>query len=62
MSNLSGVAFITLDCYEHRESYYKSLGFTRADEQPSSREYDTPISMYKNVLTWLKEFCQVNQS
>lgn len=55
VSNISGVAFITLDCYEHRKSYYEKLGFTKTDEQPSPRPYDTPVSMYKHVLTWLNE-------
>lgn len=55
MSNFSGAAFITLDCYKHRESYYEKFGFVKTDEQPSERPYDTPISMFKHILTWLKE-------
>jgi len=51
----SGNAFITLDCYEHRRSYYEKFGFTETDEQPISHKYDTPISMYKHILTWLNE-------
>ena len=51
----SGTAFITLDCYKHRKSYYEKFGFTETDEQPVRLGYDTPISMYKHILTWLKE-------
>jgi len=41
----SGVVFITLDCYEHRVSYYENFGFERNLFQPVVREYDSPISM-----------------
>jgi len=41
----SGVAFITLDCYEHRVSYYEGRGFKRNIIQPIVLPYDSPISM-----------------
>ena len=41
----SGVFFLTLDCYEHRVSFYESLGFVRNLIQPVTLPYDSPISM-----------------
>lgn len=41
----SGVFFLTLDCYEHRVSFYESLGFVRNLIQPVALRYDSPISM-----------------
>ncbi len=41
----SGVALITLDCYEHRRSYYKRFGFIENLIQPVQLPYDSPISM-----------------
>ena len=58
MCDISGVAFITLDCYKHRESYYEKFGFSKTDVQPKERPYDTPISMSKPVYTWLNELSQ----
>lgn len=55
MNDISGVAFITLDCYSHRKNFYLKEGFSFSDEQPDQREYDTPISLYKHILTWLDE-------
>lgn len=52
---LSGAAFITLDCYEHRKSFYIQNGFDLTDVQPPKRKYDTPISMYRHIITWLSE-------
>ena len=60
MCDISGVAFITLDCYKHRESYYEKFGFSKTDEQPITRQYDTPISMCKHVFTWLNELSQTD--
>lgn len=57
----SGVAFITLDCYKHRESFYLKNGFDYTDIQPQRRSYDTPISMCKHIITWLIEFQQKYQ-
>lgn len=41
----SGVVFITLDCYEHRKSFYEAFGFVENNIQPEAREFDNPISM-----------------
>ena len=60
MCDISGVSFITLDCYKHRESYYEKFGFSKTDVQPKARPYDTPISMSKHVFTWLKELSQTD--
>lgn len=51
---LSGVVFLTLDCYEHRLSYYEKLGFERNIVQPISLAYDSPISM----RLWIDEYLQ----
>lgn len=42
---LSGVVFLTLDCYEHRVSYYEKIGFVRNLVQPIELPFDSPISM-----------------
>ena len=61
MCDISGVAFITLDCYNHRESYYEKFGFSKTDVQPKERTSDTPISMCKHVFTWLNELSKSNK-
>ena len=45
IKELSGLAFLTLDCYEHRVSFYESVGFVRNLVQSVVLPYDTPISM-----------------
>lgn len=42
---VSGLTFITLDCYEHRLSFYESFGFVKNLIQPIQKDYDSPISM-----------------
>lgn len=49
MRKYCGVAFMTLDCYEHRESFYIKNGFTENKIQPIELEYDSPISMRVNL-------------
>ena len=49
MTENCGIAFLTLDCYEHRVSYYEHLGFKRNQIQTVQREYDSPISMRANL-------------
>lgn len=41
----SGLAFITLDCYEHRVSFYEKIGFVKNAIQPIILQYDSPVSM-----------------
>lgn len=48
----SGVVFLTLDCYKHRESYYSRYGFVRNQIQPIELPYDSPISM----RLWIDEY------
>lgn len=48
----SGVVFLTLDCYEHRVSYYESFGFQRNLYQPIVLDYDSPVSM----RLWIDEY------
>ncbi len=51
---ISGLTFITLDCYEHRISFYESIGFVRNQIQPIVLPYDSPISMRLNLDTYLE--------
>ena len=48
----SGVVFLTLDCYEHRVSYYEKFGFQRNLFQPVVLDYDSPVSM----RLWIDEY------
>lgn len=50
----SGVFFITLDCYEHRVSFYEAIGFVRNIIQPIVLPYDTPISMRMGLDAYLE--------
>lgn len=50
----SGVVFITLDCYEHRVSYYTKFGFVRNLIQPIEIPYDSPISM----RLWIDDYLE----
>ena len=54
LRSMSGVAFITLDCYEHRVSYYESMGFMKNSIQYPTRKYDTPISMRLSIDEYLE--------
>lgn len=51
----SGVVFLTLDCYAHRESYYERFGFQKNVIQPVVREYDSPISMRLWIDRYLEQ-------
>lgn len=50
----SGLAFLTLDCYEHRVSFYESAGFVKNTIQPIQLPYDSPISMRLVLDTYLE--------
>lgn len=54
IKELSGLAFLTLDCYEHRVSFYESVGFVRNMVQPVVLPYDTPISMRIGLEEYLE--------
>ena len=49
----AGVTFLTLDCYEHRVSYYQSKGFKRNMIQLTKLSYDSPISMRLSLANYL---------
>ena len=49
MTELCGIVFLTLDCYEHRVNFYEHLGFKRNQIQTAQRKYDSPISMRANI-------------
>ena len=45
LTELSGIAFVTLDCYKHRLSYYESIGFVKNQSQIYDLSKDNPISL-----------------
>lgn len=49
-----GAKFLTVDCYEHRISYYEKLGFKQNVVQRENRQPDSPISLRLNVDEYLK--------
>lgn len=53
IQKFSGIAFLTLDCYEHRVSFYESIGFVKNMIQPITLPYDTPISMRLELKQYL---------
>ena len=55
-----GVVFLTLDCYEHRVSFYEHLGCKRNQIQTSQREYDSPISMRANIDKLIKRLSELD--
>lgn len=58
----SGVAFVTLDCYSHRQEFYEHIGFIKNVIQPEQRNYDTPISMRINIDTYLEKYDDENNT
>ena len=51
----SGLSFLTLDCYEHRSSYYEEIGFIKNAIQQSQVSFDSPISMRMHIDTYLEK-------
>ena len=43
------------DCYKHRLSFYKSIGFVENVIQPIVLPYDTPISMHLDIKEYLSQ-------
>ncbi|HBA47498.1 MAG TPA: N-acetyltransferase [Lachnospiraceae bacterium] len=58
IKELSGLVFLTLDCYEHRVSFYESVGFVRNVVQPVVLPYDTPISMRIGLEEYLERLSE----
>lgn len=56
----SGIFFLTLDCYEHRVSFYESVGFVRNLIQPVVLPYDSPVSMRMGLDSYLEKIAQQN--
>lgn len=54
VKEMSGLAFLTLDCFEHRVSFYESVGFIKNLIQPILLPYDTPISMRIGLEEYLE--------
>lgn len=53
---LSGIKFLTVDCYEHRLSYYKEkIGFKENANQAPNRQPDNPLSLRLNIDEYLNE-------
>lgn len=55
MRKYAGITFITLDCYEHRKSYYEHIGFIENQVQPIQLPYDSPISMRLVINDYLEK-------
>ena len=55
IQKISGIAFLTLDCYEHRVSFYESMGFVKNMIQPIVLPYDTPISMRLGLKEYIAQ-------
>ena len=55
MKEMSGLAFLTLDCFEHRLSFYESVCFVKNLIQPILLPYDTPISMHIGLEEYLEQ-------
>ena len=51
---ISGLTFLTLDCYEHRVSFYEKVGFVKNLVQPIILPYDLPISMRLGLDEYLE--------
>lgn len=50
-----GVKFITLDCYPHRYSYYKDMGF-KSNEVHNEHRFDHhPISLRLDIFEYLEK-------
>ncbi len=50
-----GLTFLTLDCYEHRISFYETIGFVRNQVQTVALAYDSPISMRMELDMYLEK-------
>lgn len=46
IKEFSGVALVTLDCYEDKIDYYQNIGFKLGSNQYSELDYDNLYSMY----------------
>ena len=51
---LVGIKFITVDCYEHRTSYYERYGFKENLVQSENRQPDNPKSFRLNIDKYLE--------
>lgn len=49
-----GMKFLTVDCYEHRLSYYKNKGFVCNKIQRENRQPDNPMSLRLNIDNYLE--------
>lgn len=58
IKKISGLAFINLDCYEHRRSYYEAMGFVENEFQPVRLDYDSPISMRVVLIDFLEKITE----
>ncbi len=55
LTELSGIAFVTLDCYKHRLSYYESIGFVKNQSQIYDLSKDYPISLRLSLNDYLSK-------
>lgn len=57
---MSGITFITLDCYSHRVSFYEAVGFVQNQIQPIELPYDSPVSMRLGLDAYLEQIAEEN--
>ncbi|MDR6779320.1 GNAT superfamily N-acetyltransferase [Paenibacillus peoriae] len=50
-----GIKFITLDCFQHRLSYYENIGFIKNKEQRNSGQQHKPISLRLHIDDYLDQ-------
>lgn len=62
MTELCGIVFLTLDCYEHRVNFYEHLGFKRNQIQTVQRKFDSPISMRANIYSLANRFFDIKKN
>lgn len=55
-SDYSGTRFLTVDCYEHRVSFYTKYGFIQNNVQNANRQGDSPLSFRLNIIDYLENF------
>lgn len=54
MRDFSGIRFLTLDCYKHRESFYQQFGFVRNEIQQKTESGENAISMFLHIDDYLE--------
>jgi GNAT superfamily N-acetyltransferase len=56
----AGIKFLTIDCYEHRVSYYEKFGFKENRVQAENRKPDNPKSFRLNINEYLENYVKTS--